>query len=124
MAGEEVKSAGPTQARPGGQTQYRGDEIAKLIERLGSVRQTLLKEIKRVIVGQDEVLEEILITMFCRAHALVVGVPGLAKTLIVRTIARTMNLDFKRIQFTPDLMPSDITGTEILQIDPETQRRE
>ena len=77
-----------------------------------------------MIVGQDEVLEQILIAMFCRAHTLVVGVPGLAKTLIVRTLARTMNLDFKRIQFTPDLMPSDITGTEILQIDPETQHRE
>jgi MoxR-like ATPase len=96
----------------------------KLIERLREGRSKLLREIRRVIVGQDEVLGQILIAMFCRAHALVVGVPGLAKTLIVRTLARTMNLDFKRIQFTPDLMPSDITGTEILQIDPETQRRD
>jgi MoxR-like ATPase len=97
---------------------------AQLIARLGEVRAKLLKEVRRVIVGQDEVLEQLLIAMFCRAHTLVVGVPGLAKTLIVRTLARTMNLDFKRIQFTPDLMPSDITGTEILQIDPETQHRE
>ena len=96
----------------------------ELVARLGAVRRALLQEIKKVIVGQDEVLEQILITMFCRAHALVEGVPGLAKTLIVRTIADTMNLDFKRIQFTPDLMPTDITGTEILEIDPESQRRD
>ncbi len=99
-------------------------DTAELIAKLGTVRRTLLKEMQKVIVGQDRVLEQILISMFCRAHALVVGVPGLAKTLIVRTLARTMNLDFQRIQFTPDLMPSDITGTEILQIDPETQKRE
>jgi len=97
---------------------------ADLVARLGAVRETLLREIKQVIVGQDLVLEQILTAMFCRAHALIVGVPGLAKTLMVRTIARTLNLDFKRVQFTPDLMPSDITGTEVLQIDPETQRRE
>ncbi len=102
----------------------RWQDEAQLIARLGEVREKLLKEVRRVIVGQDEVLEQLLIAMFCRAHTLVVGVPGLAKTLIVRTLARTMNLDFKRIQFTPDLMPSDITGTEILQIDPETQHRE
>jgi len=102
----------------------RGREDAELIARLADVREKLLTEIRRVIIGQDDVLEQILIAMFCRAHSLVVGVPGLAKTLIVRTLAQTMNLDFKRIQFTPDLMPSDITGTEVLQIDPETQRRE
>ena len=105
-------------------TPYRGAEEAELIARLATVREKLLAEIRRVIVGQDEVLEQILIAMFCRAHSLVVGVPGLAKTLIVRTMAQTMKLDFKRIQFTPDLMPSDITGTEVLQIDPETQHRE
>ncbi len=106
------------------QEPLRQMDEAELISRLATVRQKLLKEVKRVIVGQDEVLEQILIAMFCRAHTLVVGVPGLAKTLMVRTLARTMNLDFKRIQFTPDLMPSDITGTEVLQIDPETQHRE
>jgi MoxR-like ATPase len=101
----------------------RRERDAKLIARLGSVRRTLLGEIQKVIVGQQEVLEQILITLFCRGHALVIGVPGLAKTLIVRTLARSLDLDFKRIQFTPDLMPSDITGTEILDIDPETQQR-
>jgi MoxR-like ATPase len=101
----------------------RRERDAKLIARLGSVRRALLSEIQKVIVGQQEVLEQILITLFCRGHALVIGVPGLAKTLIVRTLARSLDLDFKRIQFTPDLMPSDITGTEILDIDPETQQR-
>jgi MoxR-like ATPase len=103
---------------------HRTPEDEELIGRLAAARDTLMREIKKVIVGQDQVLEQVLIAMFCHAHALMVGVPGLAKTLIVRTIAQTMNLDFKRIQFTPDLMPSDITGTEILEIDPETQRRE
>ena len=101
----------------------RRERDAKLIARLESVRRTLLAEIEKVIVGQQEVLEQILITLFCHGHALVIGVPGLAKTLIVRTLARSLDLGFKRIQFTPDLMPSDITGTEILDIDPETQRR-
>jgi len=102
----------------------REAQEAELIRRLAHARETLLEQVRKVIVGQEQVLEEILIAMFCRAHALLVGVPGLAKTLMVRTIAQTMNLEFKRIQFTPDLMPSDITGTEILEIDPETQRRE
>ena len=100
------------------------DRDAKLIARIASVRKTLLGEIEKVIIGQQQVLEEILITLFCGGHALIIGVPGLAKTLIVRTLARCLRLDFKRIQFTPDLMPSDITGTEVLDIDPETQKRE
>jgi len=112
------------QPEPAPQASRHQSKDAELIARLGAARKTLLGEIKKVIVGQDDVLEQMLITMFCRAHALVVGVPGLAKTLIVRTIAQAMNLEFKRIQFTPDLMPTDITGTEILEIDPETQQRE
>jgi len=102
----------------------RRERDAALVQRLGLVRQTLLKEIKKVIIGQEQVLQQILITLFCRGHCLVIGVPGLAKTLIVRTLAQCLDLDFKRIQFTPDLMPSDITGTEILDIDPETQERQ
>ena len=101
----------------------RRERDAKLIARLGAARRTLLSEMEKVIIGQQEVLEQILVTLFCRGHALVIGVPGLAKTLIVRTLARCLALDFKRIQFTPDLMPSDITGTEILDMDPETQKR-
>jgi MoxR-like ATPase len=101
----------------------RRERDAKLLARIGSVRQTLLDEIGKVIVGQEIVIEQILVCLFCRGHGLIVGVPGLAKTLMVRTLARCMSLEFRRIQFTPDLMPSDITGTEVLEIDPETQER-
>ncbi len=83
----------------------------------------LQEEISKVIVGQQGVIEEVLIALFCRGHCLVQGVPGLAKTLLVSTLAQAMDLRFGRIQFTPDLMPSDITGTEILQEDQETGRR-
>ena len=81
-------------------------------------------EIHKVIVGQDEVVDQMLLAMFARGHALVVGVPGLAKTLLISTIARTLSLDFSRIQFTPDLMPSDITGTEVIEENRATGHRE
>src|SRR4051812_19273315 len=80
-------------------------------------------ELSKVIVGQGGVIEEVLIAVFARGHCIMQGVPGLAKTLLVSTLAQTMDLTFNRIQFTPDLMPSDITGTDILQEDPETGRR-
>ena len=80
----------------------------------------LREQIARVIVGQDQVVEQVLMAIFCRGHALVVGVPGLAKTLLISTIARTLSLGFSRIQFTPDLMPSDITGTEVIEEDKST----
>jgi MoxR-like ATPase len=80
-------------------------------------------EIGGVIVGQDKVIEELLTALFVGGHCLLVGVPGLAKTLLVSTVARSLNLKFSRIQFTPDLMPSDITGTEVLEEDPATRRR-
>src|SRR6478672_6543102 len=83
----------------------------------------LQEELGKVIVGQRRVIEELLIAIFARGHCLMQGVPGLAKTLLVSTLAQTMELSFRRIQFTPDLMPGDITGTEILQEDPETSRR-
>src|SRR4029079_386474 len=85
--------------------------------------QHLQREIARVIVGQERVIEEILVAIFARGHCVMQGVPGLAKTLLVSTLAPTMESSFARIQFTPDLMPSDITGTDILQEDPETGRR-
>src|SRR4029078_5218332 len=90
---------------------------------LAAASQHLQREIARVIVGQERVVEEILVAIFARGHCVMQGVPGLAKTLLVSTIAQTMDLTFHRIQFTPDLMPSDITGTDILQEDPETGRR-
>src|SRR3954452_15835139 len=83
----------------------------------------LQEELGKVIVGQQRVIEELLIAVFSRGHCLVQGVPGLAKTLLVSTLAGAMDLSYQRIQFTPDLMPSDITGTDILQEDPETGRR-
>ncbi len=86
--------------------------------------ESLRGEIRKVIVGQDDVVDELLMTLFCRGHALVVGVPGLAKTLLISTIARTLSLGFSRIQFTPDLMPSDITGTEVIEEDKTTGARE
>jgi len=93
------------------------------IEHVRETYAALRTEIAKVIVGQDEVVEQILTCIFCSGHALVVGVPGLAKTLLISTIARTMSLDFSRIQFTPDLMPSDITGTEVIEEDRTTGHR-
>jgi MoxR-like ATPase len=93
------------------------------IERLTSSFEKLRQEIARVIVGQHEVVEQLLIAIFSRGHCIIEGVPGLAKTLLVRTLARTLRLDFSRIQFTPDLMPADITGTEVIQEDPKTGER-
>ncbi|MFI5378031.1 MAG: AAA family ATPase [Tepidisphaerales bacterium] len=93
------------------------------VELLGKAYQQILGEVRKVIVGQERVIDEMLIAIFARGHALLVGVPGLAKTLLVSTLARTLSLSFKRIQFTPDLMPSDITGTEILADDVVTGQR-
>lgn len=93
------------------------------IEHLALRREALLRELGRVIVGQKPVIDNVLLTIFCGGHALIVGVPGLAKTLLVSTLGRLLALTFNRIQFTPDLMPSDITGTDILQEDPVTGRR-
>jgi MoxR-like ATPase len=83
-------------------------------ERVAEARERVLAELRKVIVGQDEVVEQVLIALFTGGHVLITGVPGLAKTLLIKTLSDILDLDFKRIQFTPDLMPSDITGTEIL----------
>jgi MoxR-like ATPase len=93
------------------------------IERLNSGYRRIRKELSKAIVGQERVLEELLIAIFARGHCLLVGVPGLAKTLMIRTLADSLSLSFSRIQFTPDLMPSDITGTEVLQEDKTTGQR-
>ena len=84
------------------------------VKQLQEKYQALRKEIAEVIVGQDEVVEQLLLAMLCKGHALLVGVPGLAKTLLVNTVSRSLGMQFQRIQFTPDLMPSDIVGSEIL----------
>jgi len=90
------------------------EEMIQRIEELKSVKQELLEQIRKSIVGQDQVVEKVLIGLFANGHMLVEGVPGLAKTLLISTIAKALNLSFGRIQFTPDLMPSDITGSDIL----------
>jgi MoxR-like ATPase len=104
------------------QTEINEQEIA-VIEEFAAKRDAMLGEIRKVIVGQEKVIEEVLIALFSRGHCLLVGVPGLAKTLLISTLAEILDLDFNRIQFTPDLMPSDITGTDILQEDTATGRR-
>ncbi len=98
------------------------DDLA-LAERLKSGRDAIVAELRKLIVGQEEAVEQALIALFAGGNCLIVGVPGLAKTLLVQTIARVLDLRFSRIQFTPDLMPSDITGTEIIQEDPESGQR-
>jgi MoxR-like ATPase len=93
------------------------------IQKLGSARKKLKEEIAKVIVGQEHIVDDLLTALFARGHCLMIGVPGLAKTLMVRTIARAIDLEFNRVQFTPDLMPSDITGTEIIEEDRSTGSR-
>ena len=95
----------------------------QLLDKLGTSREQLLREIRKAIVGQDDVVEQVLLSLFVGGHSIITGVPGLAKTLLVRTISSVLDLSFKRIQFTPDLMPADITGTEIIEEDRATGRR-
>ena len=98
------------------------DDLARL-KRLREAFDSIRSEVGRIVIGQDAVIEELLISVFSRGHCILVGVPGLAKTLLVSTLSRILDLSFKRIQFTPDLMPADITGTEIIQEDPLTRER-
>jgi len=98
------------------------DDIA-LADRLRSGRERITAELKKLIVGQEHVIDQVLISLFVGGNSLIIGVPGLAKTLLIQTMAQVLDLKFSRIQFTPDLMPSDITGTDIIQEDAETGRR-
>jgi len=105
-------------------TQQLEPEILKSrIERFRQVESEIVQQVRRVIVGQQEVLEQVMIALFVGGHCLITGLPGTAKTLLVRTMAQTLGLVFKRIQFTPDLMPSDITGTDIIEEDPKSGHR-
>ena len=97
--------------------QNQGRDVEESIQRISQAASDMKRQLHRVIIGQDEVIEQLLIAIFSGGHALVVGVPGLAKTLLIRTIAQSLKLDFSRIQFTPDLMPSDMTGTEVIEED-------
>jgi MoxR-like ATPase len=98
-------------------------ELKTRVDRFQSVRDSILTEVRKVIVGQEDVLDQVLTALFVGGHCLITGLPGTAKTLMVRTIAQTLGLVFRRIQFTPDLMPSDITGTDIIEEDPTTGHR-
>ena len=98
-------------------------ELKERIARFQDVHRNIVREVRKVIVGQEEVIEQVMISLFVGGHCLITGLPGTAKTLLVRTLAQTLGLVFKRIQFTPDLMPSDITGTDIIEEDPTTGRR-
>lgn len=95
----------------------------ELVEQLKSTHETIINEIGKVIIGQRQVVDELLISLLARGHCLLVGVPGLAKTLLISTLARVLDLKFSRIQFTPDLMPSDITGTEVIEEDQTTGKK-
>jgi MoxR-like ATPase len=103
--------------------QIEPEVLKQRIERFRQVQQEVVAQVRRVIVGQEEVLEQVMIALFVGGHCLITGLPGTAKTLLVRTLAQTLGLVFKRIQFTPDLMPSDITGTDIIEEDPASGRR-
>src|ERR1041384_4461605 len=100
------------------------EEELAAIAKLQKGDHDIRSELGKVIVGQDAVIEELLIALFCRGHALLVGVPGLAKTLLISTLSKTLGLSFSRIQFTPDLMPSDITGTEVIEEDKSSGTRQ
>ena len=98
-------------------------QLQQSVERFYAVRENIIKQVRQIIVGQDDVLDQVLIALFVGGHCLLTGMPGTAKTLMVRTIAETLGLEFRRIQFTPDLMPSDITGTDIIEEDLATGHR-
>ncbi len=104
-------------------TGMEAEQLRSRISRFREVESRIVQQVRRVIVGQDEVLEQVMIALFVGGHCLITGLPGTAKTLLVRTIAQTLGLKFKRIQFTPDLMPSDITGTDIIEEDQATGHR-
>ncbi|MBK9166537.1 MAG: MoxR family ATPase [Bryobacterales bacterium] len=99
------------------------EELKNRVVRFREAEANIVRQVRRVIVGQEEVIEQVMIALFVGGHCLITGLPGTAKTLLVRTMAQTLGLEFKRIQFTPDLMPSDVTGTDIIEEDPTTGHR-
>ena len=113
----EAQIAPAERAAGGGMTDKQAVQV------LQKAFEAIRTELAKVIVGQDDVIEQLLVGIFARGHCLLEGVPGLAKTLLISTLAKTLDLSFKRIQFTPDLMPSDITGTDVLEEDRTTGKR-
>lgn len=121
-AAEQAGDEAPAVATAGPAELESADDIA-LADKMKAGREQILSELHKKIIGQDEIIEQVLQTLFVGGNSLIVGVPGLAKTLLIQTMAQVLDLKFARIQFTPDLMPSDITGTDIIQDDPETGGR-
>jgi len=107
-----------------GEVRLEGADDIELADRMKSGREQIIGELRKLIVGQEEVIEQVLLSLFVGGNSLLMGVPGLAKTLLIHTVAQVMDLKFSRIQFTPDLMPSDITGTDIIQEDASTGQRQ
>lgn len=105
------------------ETELKKNDV-ELVENLHKSIKQVKSEISKIIVGQEKIIDDLLVSLFSRGHCLLIGVPGLAKTLLIKTLAEVLDLDFSRIQFTPDLMPSDITGTEIIEEDQVTKKRE
>ncbi len=118
-----MAAASPSTASSAASTPVLADADMEAVRNLKNAHAMIKSELAKVIVGQQQVIDEMLIAIFTRSHALLVGVPGLAKTLLISTLAQTLNLSFKRIQFTPDLMPSDITGTEVIYQDQSSGER-
>ena len=119
----ELMNVGANEDQPSSSDTMARDRELAAIRGLATAYTRLRQEIGKVIIGQNDVIDQLLIAMFCRSHCLLMGVPGLAKTLLVSTVARILQLSYRRIQFTPDLMPSDITGTDVLQEDADSGRR-
>jgi MoxR-like ATPase len=101
----------------------KSENVEATLEQLPETRDRLLKEIRKGIIGQDDVIEQLLVTLLAKGHCLLTGIPGLGKTLLVKTLSKCLSLGFKRIQFTPDLMPADVVGTEVVDEDPSTGKR-
>ena len=119
----ELEPTAPLPNTAASGAEFKEDDV-EAVAYFKEAHRQIKHQLGKVIVGQDKVIDELLISIFTRSHALLVGVPGLAKTLLISTLAQTINLSFKRIQFTPDLMPSDITGTEVIYQNPVTGERE
>ncbi len=109
-----MASAGPAGNSPSPPAELTAEDALAAVQEVKKARQDILREIEKRIIGQRDVVDQLLISLFARGHCLFVGVPGLAKTLLISTLAEVLTLRFSRIQFTPDLMPSDITGSDIL----------
>jgi len=119
----QIVEQGMSRSRLGDTANLTSRDALEAVESLSLAKERVLNEVGKIIIGQKEVLDQILTAFFARGHCLLMGVPGLAKTMMVHSLAQTMLLKFNRIQFTPDLMPTDITGTNILQTDPDTRQR-